>query len=112
MSDCIFCRIASGEIPAAIVAETDRFLAFRDINAQAPIHVLAIPRVHVASLAEADDAVMLGELLHFARGVAEAEGLVQAGYRVVVNCGADGGQTVPHLHLHVMGGRYLGWPPG
>jgi len=111
-SGCIFCRIASGEIPAARVAESDAAVAFRDLNPQAPVHVLVVPRRHVASLADAAEGDELGALLLLAREVARLEGIADRGYRVVTNSGADAGQTVHHLHLHVLGGRALGWPPG
>ena len=110
--DCLFCRIASGEIPSAKVAETDTAFAFRDIDPKAPTHILVIPRVHVASLSETSDAGLLGELLSLARDVARSEGLSDSGYRVVINNGRDGGQSVDHLHLHLLGGRHLAWPPG
>jgi len=109
--DCIFCKIASGEIPSTTVAQSETMLAFRDLNPQAPTHVLVIPRAHIASLAAASDSGMLGDLLSFAASVARTEGL-ERGYRVVANTGADGGQTVDHLHLHVLGGRHMEWPPG
>lgn len=109
---CIFCRIAAGSIPASVVAATDHALAFRDLHPQAPVHVLVIPRRHVDSLAAAEDADDLGHLLRLAADVARAEGVAESGYRVVTNIGADGGQTVGHLHLHVLGGRAFGWPPG
>lgn len=109
---CIFCRIASGDIPAARVAENERAVAFRDLHPQAPVHVLVIPRRHVASLAAATDEAELGSLLRLAQEVARQEGIEATGYRVVTNTGADGGQTVHHLHLHVLGGRSLQWPPG
>ena len=113
MSDnCIFCRIASGEIPSTKVAESDGAIAFRDLDPKAPTHVLVIPRAHVASLAEADDEAMLGELMALAALVARSEGIDADGYRVVTNIGRNGGQSVDHLHLHVLGGRRLGWPPG
>ena len=112
MSDCLFCRIVAGEIPANRVTETPRFLAFRDINPQAPTHVLAIPKQHVASLNEADDATLMGELLLFARDVAAGEGLADDGYRVVLNTNAGAGQTVFHVHAHILGGRAMRWPPG
>jgi histidine triad (HIT) family protein len=112
MSDCIFCRIVAGTIPATIIGANDHAIAFRDLHPQAPTHVLVIPRLHVASLADpVPDAVMAG-LLGLAREVAAAEGLDAGGYRVVTNIGADGGQTVPHLHFHVLGGRAFHWPPG
>jgi histidine triad (HIT) family protein len=113
MSDCLFCRIVAGEIPADVVLETDRVLAFRDIDGQAPTHVLVVPRDHhadVAAVADADPA-LLGEVLQAAVAVARQEGL-DGGYRLVANTGADGGQSVHHLHVHVLGGRRLSWPPG
>jgi len=112
MDDCLFCRIAAGTIPADLVHESERYVAFRDINPQAPTHVLVIPREHVASLNAANDTGLLGGLLLCARDVAAREGLAEDGYRVVVNTNAHGGQTVFHLHAHVLGGRILGWPPG
>ena len=111
--DCIFCRIARGEVPAQIVYEEDRAVAFRDLNPQAPTHVLVIPRRHVPSLHEGGgDPAMLGELLVAARTIAEQEGLGEGGYRVVINNGPDAGQSVDHLHVHLLGGRQFGWPPG
>ncbi len=112
MTDCLFCKIANGAIPAQIVRRGEGLLAFRDINPQAPLHVLVIPTAHTASLNETADAAVLGRLLAFARDVAAAEGVAASGYRVVVNTNADGGQTVAHLHLHVLAGRALRWPPG
>ena len=109
---CLFCRIARGEIPSNKVAETDDAMAFRDIDPKAPTHILVIPREHVASLAEASDSAMLGTLMSLAASIARTEGLDSSGYRVVVNTGRDGGQTVDHLHLHVLGGRHMTWPPG
>jgi histidine triad (HIT) family protein len=112
--DCLFCGIAAGQIPATIVLDGKRTLAFRDINPQAPMHVLVIPRDHfpdVAALAEAGDG-LLDELVSTARAVAAAEGVEDSGYRVVFNTGADGGQTVGHVHAHVLGGRPMTWPPG
>ena len=114
MADCLFCAIAAGEIPATRVAETDRVLAFRDINPQAPTHVLVISKTHypnVAALAAAD-AGLLGEVITEAHRVAAAEGVSDTGYRVVFNTGEQAGQTVPHVHAHVLGGRALTWPPG
>ncbi|HPF71003.1 MAG TPA: histidine triad nucleotide-binding protein [Candidatus Krumholzibacteria bacterium] len=113
MASCLFCRIAAGEIPCNAVHADDEFLAFRDIAPQAPVHILVIPRRHVASLAATTDADagMAGRLLGLARRIARDEGL-DAGYRCVINTGADGGQSVDHLHLHILGGRALGWPPG
>jgi histidine triad (HIT) family protein len=110
----LFCAVVAGEIPATLVGETDRVLAFRDINPQAPTHVLVIPKVHypnVAALAAADDG-LLGELITQAHQVAVAEGVSDTGYRVVFNTGEQAGQTVPHVHAHLLGGRSLTWPPG
>ncbi len=109
---CLFCRIIRGEIPAKIVAENAHCIAVRDINAQAPTHVLIIPREHVASLAEATDSAMIGELALMAAEIARREGIAARGYRTVFNTNADAGQTVVHLHLHLLGGRVMGWPPG
>ncbi len=111
-SDCIFCKIAAGEIPATVVKRGDGMLAFKDLNAQAPTHVLVIPATHVGTLNDAKDPGMLGKLLGFARDVAQESGIATKGYRVVVNTNPDGGQTVSHLHLHVLGGRPMHWPPG
>ena len=109
----IFKKIIDKEIPADIVYEDSECLAFRDISPQAPTHILVIPKKEIPSLAEADDADagLLGHLLIAAKKVAEQEGLTK-GYRTVLNCGADGGQSVDHLHVHVLGGRKLAWPPG
>ncbi|MFL5607697.1 MAG: histidine triad nucleotide-binding protein [Gemmatimonadaceae bacterium] len=109
---CLFCRIVRKEIPATIVWEDAHSLAFRDIDPKAPTHVLVIPKVHVASLNEATDPTMLGRLMFAAREIAAEEGIAESGYRVVVNTGAGAGQTVFHLHLHLLGGRRLTWPPG
>ena len=114
MAECLFCAIVAGEIPATTVLETDLILAFRDINPQAPTHVLVIPKAHypdVAALAAAD-AALLGEVINAARQVAADEDVTEAGYRVVFNTGAQAGQTVPHVHGHVLGGRAFTWPPG
>lgn len=113
-SDCLFCKIVSGEVPAKIVREGERTIAFRDINPQAPTHVLVIPREHhpdAAALAAADPD-LLGEVLREAHQVAVQEGVADTGYRLVFNTGAQAGQTVFHVHLHVLGGRGLNWPPG
>jgi len=110
----LFCAIVAGEIPATTVLETDRILAFRDINPQAPTHVLVIPKQHyptVAALAAAD-AGLLGEMIAGAHRIAEEEGVSETGYRVVFNTGPQAGQTVLHVHGHVLGGRPLAWPPG
>ena len=114
MADCLFCAIVAGEIPATKVLETDRILAFRDINPQAPTHVLVIAKAHypdVAALAAAD-AALLGEVIGAVQQVAAADGVAETGYRVVFNTGAEAGQTVPHVHGHLLGGRALAWPPG
>jgi histidine triad (HIT) family protein len=114
VSDCLFCRIVAGEIPADTVHDDDLVLAFPDINPQAPVHVLVIPKRHVASADDLgeSDSELLGRLFAVIRDVARAEGIAQPGYRVVTNIGADAGQSVAHLHFHVLGGRRLGWPPG
>jgi histidine triad (HIT) family protein len=109
---CLFCRIIRKEIPATIVAETPECIAFRDVNPQAPVHILVIPREHVPSVASVTDAAMMGKITRFASELAEREGIASSGYRLVVNTNADAGQTVFHLHLHLLGGRHMGWPPG
>jgi histidine triad (HIT) family protein len=109
---CLFCRIANGEIPAKVVMQSDSALAFRDIDPKAPVHCLVIPREHVVSLNNASDPGMLGNLMSMAASVARQEGIAESGYRVVANTNADGGQSVDHLHLHVLGGRRMNWPPG
>lgn len=110
--NCVFCRIARHEIPATVLAENDQLMAFRDVNSQAPIHVLIIPKAHVASLNDVGDFGMVGKMAELAVGVAEQEGIAERGYRLVVNTLGDGGQTVDHLHLHLLGGRHMAWPPG
>jgi len=110
--DCLFCRIVRGEIPAKIVKETDHCVAFRDVNPQAPVHVLVIPREHVASLNEARDPALVGRLVLDAADIARELGLADGGYRTVINTNADAGQTVFHLHLHLLAGRKMAWPPG
>jgi histidine triad (HIT) family protein len=114
VADCLFCKIVGGEVPATVVRETPRALAFRDINPQAPTHVLVIPRAHyrdAAALAAADSG-LLDEVVRTAAAVAEADGVAEGGYRIVFNTGREAGQTVFHVHAHVLGGRGLGWPPG
>ena len=114
MDDCIFCKIARKEIPAALIYEDDQLVAFNDVNPQAPVHILIIPREHIASLGQlspAHDAVA-GRALRLAGELAREKGLGERGYRVVANSGPDAGQSVNHLHFHVLGGRILGWPPG
>jgi len=114
MSDCLFCRIAAKEIPADLVYEDQQAIAFRDIHPQAPTHVLIIPRRHVSGLDAAGEAeeALLGHLAQVAARLAEQEGLAESGYRVVLNNGPDAGQAVAHLHLHLLGGRKMTWPPG
>ncbi|HEX5003882.1 MAG TPA: histidine triad nucleotide-binding protein [Gemmatimonadales bacterium] len=115
MADCIFCRIASGEIPADVVARTPEAVAFRDLNPQAPVHVLVVPAAHHAAARDPrgpEGERLLGHLLAFAAETATGLGLDARGYRIVTNTGKDGGQSVDHLHLHILGGRAMGWPPG
>ncbi len=114
MTDCIFCKIASGEIPAEIVHDNDDVVVFRDLNPQAPTHLLAIPRQHIATIndLEPDHAELVGKLYLAAKAVAADEGLAERGYRTVMNCGEGAGQTVFHIHLHILGGRPMQWPPG
>jgi histidine triad (HIT) family protein len=112
--DCIFCRVVAGDVHADIVFQDDRCLAFRDINPQAPVHVLLIPREHIESLDDAGrgDEAVLGHMLRIAARIANEQGLAESGYRTVINTGAGVGQSVFHLHLHVLGGRPMSWPPG
>jgi histidine triad (HIT) family protein len=109
---CLFCRIVAGEIPASIVKRTDDVVVFRDINPQAPIHLLVIPTQHVTSLRDVNESHDLDRLMRAAVDAAQEAGIAESGYRVVVNTGENGGQSVSHLHLHVLGGRRLTWPPG
>lgn len=111
-SDCLFCRIVRTEIPASIIAENEHCLAFRDINAQAPVHILVIPREHVASLNDVKNPDVVTRLFSMAGQIASSEGFAAAGYRAVINTNDDGGQTVHHLHLHLLAGRRMTWPPG
>jgi histidine triad (HIT) family protein len=112
--DCLFCKILSGDIPADIVHESETTIAFRDINPKAPTHVLIIPRKHIATINDIteDEHEIVGSLYSSARVIASAEGIAEEGYRVVMNCNEAAGQTVFHIHLHLLGGRGLGWPPG
>jgi histidine triad (HIT) family protein len=112
--DCLFCKIASRQIPAKIVYEDDDMIAFRDINPQAPVHLLLVPRKHVATVNDlsAEDAELVGKLVLQAANLARAEGIAEGGYRTVFNCNADGDQNVYHIHLHLLGGRRMSWPPG
>jgi histidine triad (HIT) family protein len=111
-TDCLFCKITRGEVAAEVLYRTPTLVAIRDINPQAPVHVLVVPNRHVETLNDADDAEFLGDLLLAAREVARRERIEVRGYRVVINNRAESGQTVPHLHLHVLGGRAMKWPPG
>ena len=112
--DCLFCRIIAGEVPAEVIYQDERGIAMRDINPQAPVHLLVIPREHMESLDEASqkDEALLGHLLRIAARIANEQGLSESGYRTVVNTGAGVGQSIFHLHLHVLGGRSMQWPPG
>ena len=110
--DCLFCRIVRGEIPAKLVFEDDLCIAFRDVNPQAPVHLLVIPREHVASLNQATDANLVGRLLLAGAAIAKQENVADDGYRMVINTNRGAGQTVFHLHAHLLGGRPMGWPPG
>ena len=112
--DCLFCRIVAGEIPAQKIYETDQVIAFADINPQAPFHALLIPTTHIATLndLEPDQADLMGQLFLAAQAIATREGFAAEGYRTVVNCNAGAGQTVFHIHLHLLAGRRLTWPPG
>ncbi len=114
MSDCLFCKILEGEIPADIIYESETAIAFRDINPQAPTHVLIIPRRHIATINDItpDDEKLVGSLYSVAKEIAATEGHAEDGYRVVMNCNEGAGQSVFHIHLHLLGGRGLGWPPG
>jgi len=109
---CLFCRIVRGEIPAQVVYETPDLIAIEDINPQAPVHVVILPRDHVASLNDAAEPAIAGRLAAAAAAIARRDGYSDRGYRTVVNTNADGGQTVFHLHLHLLAGRRMGWPPG
>ena len=114
MSDCLFCSIAEGDVSAELVFESDSIVAFRDINPQAPTHVLIIPRRHIATIndLESDDEGLIGSLFGVARQIAADEGIAEEGYRVVMNCNEGAGQSVFHIHLHLLGGRPMRWPPG
>jgi len=113
-ADCIFCRIVTGEVPSDVVHRTDLVVAFRDLNPQAPVHVLVVPRRHIDDAAAIGpaDAEVLADMFMAARQVAETEGIAERGYRLLFNLGEDASNSVPHLHLHVVGGRRLAWPPG
>ncbi len=111
--DCIFCKIIAGDIPATIVHENEHVLAFRDVNPQAPTHVLVIPKKHISTIndIQTEDVAHVGYLYLAAAQVAKKEGIEEDGYRVVMNCNAAAGQTVFHIHLHLLGGKQMGWPP-
>jgi len=113
-SDCLFCKIVAGEIPADVIYESDTAIGFRDINAQAPTHAVVIPRKHIATIndIEPEDQAVVGSLYTAAKAIAAQEGIADVGYRAVMNCNEAAGQTVFHIHLHVLGGRTLTWPPG
>ncbi len=114
MENCIFCKIAAGEIPSNKAFEDERVLAFYDLSPQAPVHVLIVPKKHLQSVLELqpEDDALLGHMFQIAKKLAQELGFKQKGFRLVLNTGADGGQTVMHLHMHLLAGRELGWPPG
>lgn len=114
MEECIFCKIAKGEIPSKKVYEDDKVLCFEDLNPQAPVHVLLIPKKHIKSLNDVsdDDADTLSHMMLVVKEIAKKMNMYENGYRVTINCGKDGGQEVPHIHFHILGGRSLSWPPG
>jgi histidine triad (HIT) family protein len=114
MSPCLFCRIVEGDVPGRIVHSDDRIVAFEDVNPQAPLHVLVIPRRHIATLNDlsSDDEPLVGALIRRAAAIAADRGYRERGYRTVLNCNADGGQSVYHLHVHLLAGRGMTWPPG
>jgi histidine triad (HIT) family protein len=112
MDDCLFCKIVAGEIPADKVYEDDFVLAFNDIDPQAPTHILIIPKIHISSTNDAKDENLMGKLIITAKNLARDLGFSENGYRLVINCGDDGGQAVGHIHLHLLAGRSLTWPPG
>ena len=113
-TSCIFCKVAAREIPADIVRESDRIVAFRDTNPQAPTHILLVPKEHITSIAEIEDGhgALLADIAQAATHLAKTEGIEESGWRLVTNVGPDAGQTVFHLHVHLLGGRSMGWPPG
>ena len=114
MIDCLFCKIRDREIPGDIIFENDRILAFNDINPQAPVHALIIPKEHIPTTNDinADNSDLIGEMLLVARTIAAENGIAESGYRIVINCNDEGGQEVYHLHMHLIGGRQMNWPPG
>ncbi len=110
--DCLFCRIIRGEIPATFVAQTPECVAFRDIDPRAPTHIVIVSREHIPTLSDVKDPLIVGQMSRLATELAESEGIAESGFRVVVNAKGDGGQTVFHLHMHLLGGRHMKWPPG
>jgi histidine triad (HIT) family protein len=114
VAECLFCKIVAGQIPATIVFQDDHVVAFKDVTPRAPTHVLIVPRRHIASLNDlgAGDDALIGEMVRAAAAIASEQGLADRGYRTVFNCNADAGQTVFHIHLHLLGGRTMAWPPG
>ena len=114
MADCLFCKVIAGQIPASIVFQNDHVVAFKDITPRAPTHMLVVPRRHIATLNDLapDDDALVGEMIRAAASLAKEQGLQERGYRTVFNCNADAGQTVFHIHLHLLGGRPMTWPPG
>jgi histidine triad (HIT) family protein len=114
MTDCLFCKIINGELPATKVYENRSFIAFEDIDKKAPTHILIVPKTHIESIDAMtdEDTFLMGELFQAARDIAKKRGVAESGYRVVINTGRDGGQTVSHLHMHLLGGRAMTWPPG
>lgn len=112
MNDCLFCKMVKGDIKPDVVYEDDRILAFRDIKPQAPTHILIIPKTHIATFNDLDDSGLAGDLLGAVKAIAIQQGIAQQGFRTVINCNSHGGQEVFHLHLHLLGGRPMAWPPG
>ena len=114
MEDCLFCKIVAGDIPSTKVYEDDRVYAFNDIEPQAPIHIIIVPKMHISSSNELtdDNAEVIGHIFAVAAKIAKEKGFAEKGWRIVNNCGEDGGQTVGHIHFHLLAGRNLGWPPG
>jgi histidine triad (HIT) family protein len=114
MADCIFCKIASGEIPSNKVYEDGSIVGFRDVQPQAPVHIIVIPKKHIETMNDVtdSDAKLMSDLLQVCQKLARNEGLSEKGYRIVINCNKDGGQSVFHLHAHLLGGRHMSWPPG
>jgi histidine triad (HIT) family protein len=109
---CIFCKIARGEIPAQMLVNNKEIAAFRDLNPQAPVHILIIPKKHIGSLDDSADSYLVGQMMILAAAIARQEKIAKTGYRTVINTGKDGGQSVDHLHVHLLGGRAMTWPPG